>query len=80
MATKEGDAEFYPLLGAVNQYPDADYYPLLLGYCFHSLTDGATGGEDIINNKDSLTWFNTKISSKGPFGGAGLFGKYAAYS
>jgi hypothetical protein len=77
VATKEGDTEFRLLLRAVNQYAYADYYTPLLGYCCHNFTDGVAGSEDIINNKNALTWVNAKTSPKSPFCSVYLFGKYA---
>ncbi|GAI21556.1 unnamed protein product [marine sediment metagenome] len=55
MATKKGDAKFYPLLRAVNQYSYADYYASLLGYCCHNFAYRATRGKDVINDEGSLT-------------------------
>ncbi|GAH92827.1 unnamed protein product, partial [marine sediment metagenome] len=54
MTAKKGNPKFYPLLGAVNQYPDAYYYAPLPCRCCHNFAYGTAGGENIIHDKDSL--------------------------
>ncbi len=80
MAAKEGDAEIHLLLGAVNQYPDADDYATLLGRRRHNFAYGAAGSEKIIHDKDSLAGVNAKSPLKSSPLGALLLGEDAPYS
>jgi hypothetical protein len=79
VAAKNGDAKFYFLLGAVNQYPYADYYATLPGHCCHNLAYGVAGGEDIVNNKGSLDGVDSEAPPKSPFLSSFLLSKYASY-
>ena len=76
MAAKKGDAKFYPLLGAVNQYPDAYYYASQPCCCRHNLAYGAASGENVVHDKDSLAGVDGEAPPKSPLLGSLLFGKY----
>jgi len=65
------------LLGAVNQYSDADYYSALIGYCCHNLSNGIAGGKDIIDDENSLPGVNVKASPKSSLLSALFFSEYA---
>ncbi len=80
MTAKEGDAEFEFLLGAVNQYAYTYYQAALLGYRRHNLAHGVAGGNDIIDDENSLAWADAEASSESPLFGIFLFRKYTANS
>jgi hypothetical protein len=80
VAAKKGGVKFKLLLGAVNQDAYADHFATLLIYGIYNLAYRVAGGNDVINDEDSLTRVNAEAPPESSLFGAFLFGKYTADS
>ena len=77
-ATEEGQVEVYFLLAAVDKHPNTNDNTPKFCYSAYRLSDRASRGEDVINNKNVFAGGNFKIASEDsyfPF----LFGKNAPH-
>ncbi len=80
MTAEKGDTKIKFLLGAINQDAYADYFTALLGCCVYNLAYRVAGGNDVINDEDSLTRANAEASPESSLCVTFLLGKYTADS
>jgi len=77
--TEEGQVEVQIFLTAVDKYSNTNDNPSLFSYSTYRLSERASCGQDVVNNKDVFARRNFKIAPEDPYLSL-FFGEYAPRS